>query len=111
MVAAGVVDASAIDSQVLAIEMRDHPEVTKDIKIIDSLGPSTIQPVAVSKRFDREFRQAVVEVLVEFHTTERGRAILDLGLVEKWVPRQSSDYDDIREMVDACEQAGFMTIR
>ena len=111
MVAAGMVDASAIDSQVLAIEMRDHPEVTKDIKIIDSLGPSTIQPVAVSKRFDREFRQAVTEVLVEFHTTERGRAILDLGLVEKWVPRQSSDYDDIREMVDACEQAGFMTIR
>jgi hypothetical protein len=49
--------------------------------------------------------------MVEFHTTERGREILDLGLVEKWVPMQASDYDDIRAMVDACEQAGFMTIR
>jgi phosphonate transport system substrate-binding protein len=48
MVADGRVDASAIDSQVLAIEMRDHPQVTDNLRIIDSLGPSTIQPVAVS---------------------------------------------------------------
>lgn len=111
MVAEGRVDASAIDSQVLAIEMRDHPEVTQNIKVIDSLGPSTIQPVAVSKRFDTGFREMVTNVMVEFHETKRGREILDLGLVEKWVPMQASDYDDIRAMVDACEQAGFMTIR
>lgn len=111
MVADGRVDASAIDSQVLAIEMRDHPQVTYNLKIIDSLGPSTIQPMAVSKRFDRAFRDAVTEVLVAFHTTERGREILDLGLVDRWVPIQASDYDDIRAMVDACEEAGFMTIR
>lgn len=111
MVAEGRVDASAIDSQVLAIERRDHPEVTQNIKVIDSLGPSTIQPVAVSKRFDTGFREMVTNVMVEFHETERGREILDLGLVEKWVPMQASDYDDIRAMVDACERAGFMTIR
>ncbi|HKZ20411.1 MAG TPA: PhnD/SsuA/transferrin family substrate-binding protein [Acidimicrobiia bacterium] len=111
MVADGRVDASAIDSQVLAIEMRDHPEVTQNIKVIDSLGPSTIQPMAVSKRFDREFREAVTKVMVGFHETEQGRNILDLGLVEKWVPMQASDYDDIRAMVDVCEEADFMTIR
>ena len=27
LVAAGVVDAAAIDSQVLAVELRDHPEL------------------------------------------------------------------------------------
>lgn len=111
MVADGRVDASAIDSQVLAIEMRDHPEVTDNLKVIDSLGPSTIQPVAVSKRFDRSFRNAVTDVLITFHNTTRGREILDLGLVEKWTPIHASDYDDIRAMVDACEKAGFMTIR
>jgi phosphonate transport system substrate-binding protein len=111
MVAGGRVDASAIDSQVLAIEMREHPEVTEQIKVIDALGPSTIQPVAVSKRFDREFRDAVAEVMVTFHEADRGRAILDLGLVDRWVPMAASDYDDIRAMVDACEVAGFMTIR
>lgn len=111
MVAEGRVDASAIDCQVLAVEMRDHPEVTDHLKVIDSLGPSTIQPVAVSKRFDRSFRDAVAEVLVGFHETNRGREILGLGLVEKWVPIDASDYDDIRAMVDTCEAAEFMTIR
>jgi ABC-type phosphate/phosphonate transport system substrate-binding protein len=91
--------------------MRDRPEVTKHIKVIDALGPSTIQPVAISKRFDREFRDAVAEVLIAFHSSERGRDLLDLGLVEKWVPIEASSYDDIRAMVDACEKAGFMTIR
>lgn len=111
MVADGRVDASAIDSQVLAVEMRDRPEVTNNVKVIDALGPSTIQPVAVSKRFDPEFRDAVAEVLITFDKTERGRDLLDLGLVEKWVPIEASDYNDIRAMVNACEEAGFMTIR
>jgi phosphonate transport system substrate-binding protein len=111
MVADGRVDASAIDSQVLAIEMRDHPEVTDNLKVIDSLGPSTIQPVAVSKRFDLSFRNAVADVFVTFHNTKRGREILDLGLVEKWVQIQASNYDDVRAMIDACEKAEFTTIR
>lgn len=111
MVADGRVDASAIDSQVLAIEMRDHPEVTNNLKVIEALGPSTIQPVAVSKRFDSEFRDAVRSVLVEFHETPEGREILDLGTVERWVEVKPSDYDDIRSMVEACERADFMEIR
>lgn len=111
MVADGRVDASAIDSQVLAIEMRDHPEVTGNVKIIDSLGPSTIQPVAVSKRFDVEFRHQVRDVLSSFHESERGREGLSLGTVERFVPVDARDYDDIREMLEACEEVGFMEIR
>jgi phosphonate transport system substrate-binding protein len=111
MVADGRVEASAIDSQVLAIEMRDHPEVAENIKIIDALGPSTIQPVAVSKRFDTEFRQQVRDVLSGFHESERGRDVLALGMVERFVPVDVEDYDDVRSMLEACETAGFMEIR
>ena len=50
LVAAGEVDASAIDSQVLAMAMRDDPSLARSLRIVDALGPSTIQPVAVSKR-------------------------------------------------------------
>lgn len=109
-VAEGRVDASAIDSQVLAVEMRDRPEIVNEIKVIDAVGPSTIQPLAVSKRFDREFRERVRAVLIDFHRTEEGRQILDHGLIEKWVPVDASDYDDIRQMLEACEAAGFMEI-
>ena len=48
MVAAGWVGASAIDSQVLAIELRDHPTLEERVRIIDALGPATIQPVVAA---------------------------------------------------------------
>ncbi len=111
MVAAGLIDASAIDSQVLAIEMRDRPELRDQLKVIEALGPSTIQPVAVSKRFGEDFHEAVREVLVGFADSPGGREILDIGVVSKWVPVGPSDYDDIRAMVEACEAADFMEIR
>lgn len=111
MVADGDIDASAIDSQVLAIELRDHPGLSEQIRVIDALGPSTIQPVAVSKRFDEDFRRKVRDVLVAFADLPGGRAILDRGLVSRWVPVGPSDYNDIRAMVEACEAADFMEIR
>ncbi len=111
LVADGEVDASAIDSQVLTIELRDHPELAAKLKIIDSLGPSTIQPVAVSKRLGEGYRDEVREVLVDFDSTSGGRAVLSHGEVVRFVPVNASDYDDIRAMVDACEAAGFMEIR
>lgn len=110
-VADRVVDASAIDSQVLAVEMRNRPEILDEIKVIDAIGPSTIQPLAVSKRFDQDFRDEVRGVLVDFHETEGGREILDHGLIEKWVPVDASSYDDIRRMLEVCEAAEFMEIK
>jgi hypothetical protein len=40
------VDAAAIDSQVLAIELRDHPQLADRLRVIGSFRPSTtIQPL------------------------------------------------------------------
>lgn len=111
MVVDGGVDGAAIDSQVLAIEMRDHPDLAQSIRVIDALGPSTIQPVAVSKRFDDSFRSQVVAVLTDLHRHEGLREILGLGFVDHFVPVGPHDYDDIRAMLEACERAGFMEIR
>ena len=111
MVAAGEVDASAIDSQVLGVEMRDHPEFQESLKIIEALGPSTIQPVAVSKRFDNEFRERVRGILCSLHEEPDYLTMLGHGMVERFVPVGPKDYDDIRRMLEACEKAGFMEIR
>jgi phosphonate transport system substrate-binding protein len=111
MVAAGEVDASAIDSQVLAVEMRDHPELADSVRVIDSLGPSTIQPVGCSKRFTTEFHDDVRQILIGLGDEPEFREILDHGTVERFVPVAPADYDDIRHMVDVCEAAGFMEIR
>ena len=110
-VANGEVDASAIDSQVLGVELRDHPEFQETLRIIEALGPSTIQPVAVSKRFSEGFRNQVGEILFSLHESPAHAPMLEHGMVDKFVPVGPEDYDDIRRMLEACEAAGFMEIR
>lgn len=111
MVAAGVVDASAIDSQVLAIQMRDHPEYQESLRMIDSLGPSTIQPVAVSRRFPEAFRQDVASILCDLHNDPDCTELFRHGLVDRFVEVGPSDYDDIRMMLEACEEDDFLELR
>jgi phosphonate transport system substrate-binding protein len=50
MVMSGEVDASAIDSQVLEVELRRHPGLRERLRVIDTFGPSTIQPLVASTR-------------------------------------------------------------
>ena len=111
MVATGEVDASAIDSQVLAIALRDDPSLAERIRVIDALGPSTIQPIAVSRHVEPALRDAIREAIVTLGDDPATRERLAVGLVERFVPVSPGDYDDIRRMLDACEQAGFMTLR
>lgn len=111
LVAAGEVDASAIDSQVLAIALRDDPGLARRLRVIEALGPSTIQPVAVSRRLPVGLRERIREALVTLHEDAALRGRLALGLIERFVPVGPESYDDIRAMLAACEQAGFMEIR
>jgi phosphonate transport system substrate-binding protein len=111
MVARGEVDGSAIDSQVLALEFRDHPELAERVRVVESLGPSTIQPVAVSRRVPQELREAIRDVLVTMAQDPGLRERLRAGLIERFVPVDAASYDDIRMMVEACETAGFLELR
>ncbi len=111
MVADGVVDGSAIDSQVLAIELRNHPELRQSLRVVGSLGPSTIQPVTVTKRFDPILRGKVQEVLLNLHRHSEMKQILADGLIDRFVAVDDSSYDDIRTMLDACGTAGFYELR
>jgi phosphonate transport system substrate-binding protein len=111
LVADATIDAAAIDSQVLAIAMRENPQLAESIRVVASLGPSTIQPVAVSKRFDETFRERVREVLLGLDAVERFRPILDHGLIDRFTAVGTGDYDDIRSMLEDCERAEYMEIR
>ncbi len=111
MVAAGEVDGSAIDSQVLAVALRDDETLRRSLRVVEALGPSPIQPVAVSKRVPAELREEIRRVLASLHEDPAVRERLALGLVERFVPVGPADYDDIRTMLETCEAAGFMTIR
>lgn len=111
MVRDGHVDGSAIDSQVLAVALRDDPTLHERIRIVDALGPSTIQPVAISMRIPPDVRAAIVDVLTGLHRQPEMRRRLASGLVDRFVEVGPDSYDDIRHMVDVCEAAGFLELR
>jgi phosphonate transport system substrate-binding protein len=111
MVCAREVDAAAIDSQVLAVELRDHARLANKLRVIDSLGPSTIQPLAAARHLPASLKYEIQSVLAEMHHDENARANLDRGFVDRFVAVQDSDYDDIRVMLEVCEQANFLVLR
>jgi phosphonate transport system substrate-binding protein len=111
LVADGEVDASAIDSQVLAVALRDDPSLARSLRVVDTLGPSTIQPVAVAKRVPAGQRREIQGALTTMHEDPAMRERLTLGLIERFVPVGAASYDDIRMMRDACEAAGFLRLR
>lgn len=111
LVAEGEVDASAIDSQVLGVELRHHPELAARLRVVETLGPSTIQPVAVSRRIDLVLRSRIQDALVSMPRDPGTRRALARGMIARFVPVGPQSYDDIRRMVDACQRAGFMELR
>jgi phosphonate transport system substrate-binding protein len=56
LVANNAVDAAAIDCHVLAVALRARPELAARVRVIDTLGPSTFQPVVASRRLPQRLR-------------------------------------------------------
>lgn len=100
-VAAGEVDASAVDSHVLAVAMRDDSGLAERIRVIDVLGPSTIQPLVATPAASDGLRKDVRAVV----TAIADRDGLGRGMVERFVPIDDTEYADIRSMLQAVEAA------
>jgi phosphonate transport system substrate-binding protein len=96
LVQAGTVDAAAIDSQVLAIELRDHPGLGEGLRVVGAFGPSTIQPVVAASRLPARLKDQVRELLVTLADDPAARPVLDYGLIDRFTPIGDGDYDDIR---------------
>jgi phosphonate transport system substrate-binding protein len=111
MVYEGQVDAAAIDSLVLSVELNRNPELAQALRIIDTLGPSTIQPIVAAAHVDPGLRADVQHVLITLHQDPTVADMLMQGYIERFVAIQDSDYDDIRRMLAVCEEAHFLTLK
>jgi phosphonate transport system substrate-binding protein len=110
LVEAGTVDAAAIDSQVLAIELRDHPRLAGRLRVIGSFGPSTIQPVVAASRLPAALQHQVRELLAELADDPTARPLLDHGFIERFARVDDDAYDDIRAMLATIEAAGWTSL-
>jgi phosphonate transport system substrate-binding protein len=109
LVLAGDVDAAAMDSHVLAMAVRADPGLKDRLRVIDMLGPSPSEPVVAARRLPEALREEIRGLLTSMHRGPVGRAALDLGLVERFVPVTDEDYDPIRAMMATARAAGATT--
>jgi phosphonate transport system substrate-binding protein len=109
MVLDGRADWAAIDSQVLAIWMRQVPALRRDLRVVEVLGPSTIQPVVASaRRLDAVQRRTITDVLLAVHADPSARRDLRAAGIERFVAVRDADYDDIRDKLAAAAASGLL---
>jgi ABC-type phosphate/phosphonate transport system substrate-binding protein len=104
------VDAAAIDSQVLAIELRDHPGLAAGLRVAGCFGPSTIQPVVAANHIPDRLKTQVRELLVGLGEDPTARPLLAHGLIDRFTPVGDAAYDDIRAMLATIEAAGWTSL-
>ena len=109
LVRSGAVDAAAIDSQVLAIELRDHPELA-GLRVVGSFGPSTIQPVVAASRLPARLKDEVRELLVTLGDDPTARPALARGFIDQFTAVDDAAYDDIRAMLATIQAAGWTSL-
>lgn len=98
MVLEGTVDASAIDSTVLELELRLNPDLAAQLRVIEVLGPSPIPPWLISTRVAPELRSRLRAVLLQMEADPCGQAILAASGIARFVQASDRDYDPIRHM-------------
>jgi ABC-type phosphate/phosphonate transport system substrate-binding protein len=89
---------------------RDEPDLAKEIRIIETLGPSTIPPVVVSRRLPRPVKSKLRRTFLSLADDPSARQPLAAALVERFVPVRDGDYDDLRRMSDVSVTAGWHTL-
>lgn len=98
MVAQGEVDAAAIDSHVLDIFRLHHADLYANLRIIETLGPSAMPPVVVSKSLDSSLKRAIQRIILSMHDDPRCVGVLREGCIERFVSVPDEHYQGIRDM-------------
>lgn len=111
MVAEGQADASFVDSLVLDYDRAKGLGYADKVRVIQTRGPAGICPVVGATKISEERRQKVAEILIGMANDPEGRKILDEALVDRFVKVDDSNFDDIRQMKKAAEDANFREIK
>ena len=103
MVLAHEVDASAIDSTVLELELEKRPELGEELRIVEALGPSPIPPWVATRGVPADLRDALRRAFWEMHEDAEGQALLAAGQMARMAHVEDGDYNPIREMARLAE--------
>ena len=97
-VLSGKADATAIDSHVLDVWLKQQPILAQQFCVVDMLGPSTIPPIVASTRLDPRLTHDIQRILCDMHRDRQVVERLHIGLIERFVHVNDAQYDDVRHM-------------
>jgi len=98
------IDATAIDSTVLEQELRARPWLAARIRVVETLGPSPIPPLVVSRGVPLGLRERVREVVLGMHREPAGRRVLAAAGMSRFAAVGDGDYAPIRRMLRVAER-------
>lgn len=101
LVAEGYIDGSAIDSNVLSLQLKAHPELKETIRIIESWGPFPIQPFVVSKTLNDKTKETLINALTQMSIDQKD-TLADY-LIEGFGYISDQDFNYERKLLSTCK--------
>jgi phosphonate transport system substrate-binding protein len=101
----GLADCSAIDSTVLEQELRDFPELSPRLRVIESIGPCPMPPVVAAQRLGSAFIDSLQSALCQPDTELQ--SAMERSHIQRYVAVNAEDYEAIATMYDTAVQAGY----
>jgi len=95
----GTADTAAIDCQVLSILREQFPERIAHLRVVDTLGPYSIQPVVVASYLPAEIKEMLLQAFISMGSDEDFKKHMDIAQFHEFVRMEDSDYDDIRNLL------------
>lgn len=105
LVARGEVEAAAIDSNVLRIQLRSAPELRERLRVIDSWGPFPIQPVVLRSSLHPELKDRLCAALLTIGADPYTLTIFDGFGLECFVSVTYEHYASEERALRECERA------
>lgn len=97
------IDVVAVDSHLFAVLADRRPDLASQVRAIEVLGPSTIQPVVAAPHVPAGLRGRIQGALLAVGLDHASRAACAEVEVERFVGVSDRDYDGIRRMARDAE--------
>ena len=90
----GKIDGAAIDSNVLARLYLENPELSSELKVIESWGPFPIQPLVIRTELAEELAATIAIALLDMSRTPKtAKHLQSLGVL-RFEPTSAADYEE-----------------
>ena len=94
-VSEGLADCAAIDSIVLEQELQNHPELAERVRVIRSIGPSPMPPIAAAQRLEPDIISQLCQSLL--HPTSQLQQVMGAARVKRYAAVDWDSYESIAQ--------------